>query len=184
MEFTFWPPRISSRRSWPRRLREDAQTRVAVARMTLRGTETEGVKKPPRLIAPTAANATATTSASCTCHPSSEGRSSRLPRSSTWLEMVDPGVSPKDGVTGYAWDRTQEPVCAVGGWRRDHLPQRPGAAEGLSRADGPAPNQCAGRPGFALAVGPAHNAWGLSCQADRAACVPLRAAVQPEPTVP
>ncbi len=29
------------------------------------------------------------------------------------LEMVDPGVSPEDGVARYAWDPTQGPACAI-----------------------------------------------------------------------
>ena len=29
------------------------------------------------------------------------------------LEMVGPGISPEDGVTRYAWDRTQGPACAM-----------------------------------------------------------------------
>lgn len=29
------------------------------------------------------------------------------------LEMVGPDVSPEDGVSGYAWDRTQGPACAM-----------------------------------------------------------------------
>lgn len=29
------------------------------------------------------------------------------------LEMVGPDVCPEDGVTGYQWDRTQGPACAI-----------------------------------------------------------------------
>lgn len=45
--------------------------------------------------------------------PEQEGALIQVASQFNLLEMAGPGISPEDGVTGYAWDRTQGPACAI-----------------------------------------------------------------------
>jgi hypothetical protein len=45
--------------------------------------------------------------------PEQEGALIQVASQFNLLEMVGPGISPEDGVTGYAWDHTQGPACAI-----------------------------------------------------------------------
>ncbi|WP_051242922.1 hypothetical protein [Azohydromonas australica] len=45
--------------------------------------------------------------------PEQEGSLIQVASQFNLLEMVGPDISPEDGVTGYAWDRTQGPACAI-----------------------------------------------------------------------